>query len=124
MLTTGIDVIRISRVRRTLERFGSRFLDRVFTAAEREDCERKHDPLPSYAVRFAAKEAVFKAIGGSCRPRWRCIEVVRMPGGKPQIRLHGELATRFSGLDLAVALSHEGDWAVASVVAASPFDRG
>jgi holo-[acyl-carrier protein] synthase len=119
LIGTGIDIIRISRLRKTLDRFGDRFLERVFTPAERAYCARKRDAAPSLAARFAAKEAVFKAVGGTRRPAWRDIEVINEPTGKPGIRLGGRMAVHQDRIRAALALSHDGDFAVASVVVES-----
>ncbi len=114
---TGIDIIRISRVRQTLARYGDRFLARVFTENERAYCLRKADPLPSLAARFAAKEAAFKALGGTRRPYWRDMEVVNQPGGRPELRLHGVMAERHPATHLHCSLTHDGDTAMAHVIA-------
>ena len=116
LIGTGIDIIRISRLRQTLHRFGDRFLQRVFTPGERAYCARKRDAVPSLAARFAAKEAVFKAVGGTRRPAWRDIEVYNEPTGKPGIRLLGRMAHHQDRVRTALALSHDGDLAVASLV--------
>jgi holo-[acyl-carrier protein] synthase len=117
LVGNGIDIIRISRVQQTLDRYGERFLSRVFTAAEAAYCRSRRNPAASLAARFAAKEACFKAVGGTRRPFWREIEVVRGPNGKPSLRLHGSMARRHPAVRFALALSHDGDQAVASVMA-------
>lgn len=113
----GIDIIRISRVQQTLDRYGERFVARVFTPAEAAYCRSRRNPASSFAARFAAKEACFKAVGGTRRPFWREIEVVRGPNGKPSLRLHGKMAGLHPDKCFQLALSHDGDQAVASVVA-------
>ncbi len=117
LLGAGVDIIRISRIRATIDRFGDRFLERVFTEGERAYCARKRDAAQSLAVRFAAKEAVFKALGGTRRPAWREIEIRNAPGGRPELLLHGHMAALHPDVRAAVALSHDGDVAVAYVVA-------
>ena len=118
MLSTGVDIIEISRVRQVLDRYGQRFLDRVFTPAEIEYCRGR---APNLAARFAAKEATMKALGTGFRGvGWRDIEVVRKQSGAPSIELHGraELRARRLGLqEMALSLSHSREYAVASVVA-------
>jgi holo-[acyl-carrier protein] synthase len=123
MLTTGIDLIRIARVDRMLIRYGDRFLERIFTPAEILYCRGR---LPELAARFAAKEAVSKALGVGMRMiapdgiRWREVEVIGDMRGKPLVRLYGRAAERANELGLkewAVSLSHTREHAVAFVVA-------
>ena len=118
MLSTGVDIIEISRVQQVLERYGQRFLDRVFTPAEIEYCRGR---APNLAARFAAKEAAMKALGTGYRGvSWRDIEVVRQQSGAPGIELHGRAekrAQRVGLQDMALSLSHSREYAVASVVA-------
>ena len=117
MLTTGIDIIEISRVGRVLERYGRRFLERVFTPDEIAYCRER---APNLAARFAAKEATMKALGTGVRGvGWKDIEVVRHPSGAPSIKLHGrckQRAQRLGVQEIAISLSHSRDYAVASVV--------
>lgn len=120
LLGTGVDMVRISRIRRTLERYGDRFRRRVFTPVEIAYCSRKRDPAASFAARFAAKEACFKAVGGTRRPFWRDIELVNGPNGKPQLFLHGRMAAAHAGVRMVVAVTHDGDYAMATVVAEAP----
>jgi len=117
MLTTGIDIIEISRVGRVLERYGRRFLERVFTPDEIAYCRERP---PNLAARFAAKEATMKALGTGVRGvGWKDIEVVRHASGAPSIKLHGrckQRAQRLGVQEIAVSLSHSREYAVASVV--------
>jgi holo-[acyl-carrier protein] synthase len=123
MLTTGVDLIEIARVERVLERYGERFLERVFTPAEVMYCRARP---PELAARFAAKEAVAKALGVGVRMmarggiRWQEAEIVGDHRGKPLVRLHGSAAQRAQDLGLtqwAVSLSHTEEHAIAFVVA-------
>jgi holo-[acyl-carrier protein] synthase len=123
VLTNGVDLVRISRVERALERHGERFLERVFTPSEILYSRRRPAEL---AARFAAKEAVAKALGVGMRMmaregiRWHEAEIVGDHRGKPTVRLHGRAAERAGELGLtewAVSLSHTDDHAVAFVVA-------
>ncbi len=123
MLTTGVDMVEIARVERALERHGDRFLERVFTQAEVLYCRARPSEL---AARFAAKEAVSKALGVGMRMmsrdgiNWRDVEVIGDMRGKPLIRLHGRAAERAEALGLtewAVSLSHTREQAIAFVVA-------
>jgi holo-[acyl-carrier protein] synthase len=95
----GFDATDIPRVREVFERYGERFLARVFTDAEVAYCTRQRDPVPSLAGRFAAKEAAMKALGtGHTRGvLWRDIEVLRH-GGPPQLRLTGGALRRFEAM--------------------------
>ena len=117
MLTTGIDIIEISRVRQVLERYGRRFLERVYTPGEIAYCRERP---PNLAARFAAKEATMKALGTGVRGvGWKDIEVVRHESGAPAIRLHGrckQRAQRLGVQEIAISLSHSREYAVASVV--------
>jgi holo-[acyl-carrier protein] synthase len=123
MLTTGVDLIEIARVERALERHGERFLERVFTPAEVIYCRARPAEL---AARFAAKEAVAKALGVGVRMmardgiRWLEAEIVGDHLGKPLVRLHGSAARRAEELGLtqwAISLSHSEKHAIAFVVA-------
>jgi holo-[acyl-carrier protein] synthase len=123
MLTTGVDLVEIARVERALERHGDRFLERVFTQAEVLYCRGRP---PELAARFAAKEAVSKALGVGVRMMsrdgigWLDAEIVGDVRGKPLIRLHGRATERAEELGLsewAVSLSHTREHAIAFVVA-------
>ncbi|HEY5487860.1 MAG TPA: holo-ACP synthase [Candidatus Limnocylindrales bacterium] len=110
----GIDIIRISRIAETMDRFGDRFARRVLTPAEEAYVRNRPQTL---AGRWAAKEAVSKVLGLGVRGiGWRDIEVERLPTGAPAIRLHGRAARRAEQLEMgriAVSISHEADYAVA-----------
>lgn len=88
----GIDVIQNDRLRDSIQRFGDRFLNRIYTEREIEYCNKCAQPEIHFAARFAAKEAAFKAIGTgwAAGVKWKDVEVERMPSGKPELRLHGE----------------------------------
>ena len=120
MLTTGVDIIEIDRVRRVLEQYGQRFLSRVFTPGEIAYCRGR---APNLAARFAAKEATMKALGTGVRGvGWKDIEVVRHESGAPAIKLHqrGEIrAQRLAVQEISVSLSHSREYAVAFVVVRS-----
>ncbi len=91
ILGIGNDLIDIRRIEKTLERFGSRFLDRVFTDIERRKSEGRKLRAASYAKRFAAKEACAKALGTGLRAGvfWRDMGVVNLPSGRPTLKLTG-----------------------------------
>ncbi len=117
MLSTGVDIIEISRVGDVLSRYGDRFLRRVFTEAESAYCRGRP---PNLAGRFAAKEAAMKALGTGVRGvAWRDIEVVRASSGAPSILLHGRAEARARRLgveEISLSISHSRDYAVAFVV--------
>jgi holo-[acyl-carrier protein] synthase len=121
----GVDLCEVDRIRRAMTRpSGARFRARVFTAGEQAACESERGAVrwESYAARFAAKEAVMKALGTGWRDgiTFTDVEVVRAPGEAPTIRLHGVAATVAHRLGVAcwhVSLSHTGAIAVAAVVA-------
>lgn len=122
MVSCGNDIIRISRVKDSIEQVGETFLKRVYTDEEINYCEsRRMCKYQSYAARFAAKEAVYKAIAPDTSEdvEWKTIEVKREKNGKPYIKLYGkikELAEikKIESMDLS--LSHDGDYAMATVV--------
>jgi holo-[acyl-carrier protein] synthase len=120
IIGTGLDATEISRVASAIERFGDRFIGRVFTEGEIAYCQRKRDSASSFAARFAAKEAAMKALGtGHSRGVfWQGIEVVRR-GGPPQLRFHGGAAARFASLGATgslLTLTHSRDLAIAHVL--------
>jgi holo-[acyl-carrier protein] synthase len=110
----GIDIIKVDRIRHSLERFGTRFSNRVLTPAEQGYVR---DRPETFAGRWAAKEAVSKVLGLGVRGiGWRDIEIERMPTGQPAVRLHGRAAGRAEQLGMeriAVSITHESDYAVA-----------
>ncbi|GBD06839.1 Holo-[acyl-carrier-protein] synthase [bacterium HR21] len=116
----GVDIVEIRRIEAAVERYGERFLRRIFTETERAYCERfGPQRWLHYAARFAAKEAFSKAIGTGMRHpcRWRDIGVVNGASGKPELQLFGELAQRYAGYSFHLSLSHTATHAVAVVVA-------
>ena len=116
-LTTGVDIIEIPRIARTLDQYGQRFLRRIFTQAEIEYCRGRP---PNLAGRFAAKEATMKALGTGVRGvSWKDIEVARAPSGAPSILLHGRAKARAQRLgvrEISLSISHSREYAVAFVV--------
>jgi holo-[acyl-carrier protein] synthase len=118
MTTIGVDIIETERVAQTIARFGRRFLNRVYTERELSYCQGR---VASLAVRWAAKEAVAKALGtGIGDVSWQEIEVVNDIKQCPSIELHGaaaELAARLEISGFALSLSHTKDYAVAFVIA-------
>lgn len=114
----GVDIIEVGRIGRALQRWGERFTRRVYTERELAYCRRR---LPELAARFAAKEAVSKALGTGLRGvSWREIEVLGDNLGKPLVLLHGRALQRAEHLGLksfAVSLSHTREYAIAFVSA-------
>jgi holo-[acyl-carrier protein] synthase len=118
---SGIDLTEIPRIQHSVDRYGARFLDRVYTATEQAYCLRKRNSAESFAARFAAKEAGAKALGTgiSMGVSWLEIEVVREPSGRPTLRFHGRAAERAEQMGVrhaALSLTHTSTLAMASVV--------
>jgi len=114
----GVDLIEVCRITDLMARYGGRFLLRVFTEHELSVCGDRPDRL---AARYAAKEAVSKALGtGIGRVAWREIEIVNDDAGRPEVALYGEAAELAAELGLrqwSVSLSHTQEQAIAFVVA-------
>ncbi|HJW98736.1 MAG TPA: holo-ACP synthase [Terriglobales bacterium] len=118
---TGVDICEVGRVRDAIERFGERFLKRVFTEAERNYCDSKRNRNERYAARFAAKEAAMKAIGTGLRRgvSWQDFEVGREPGGRPTILIKGkgaEFAAKLGMKRAALSITHTKEQAMAQVI--------
>jgi holo-[acyl-carrier protein] synthase len=138
IIGTGSDLIDIRRVAKVIERHGERFLDRVFTEAERAKAERRAKSeklvVATYAKRFAAKEACSKALGTGIRQGvwWRDMGVVNLPGGRPSMKLTGGASARLAaltpeGYEARIDLTITDEWPMAqafviisAVVAAKP----
>jgi holo-[acyl-carrier protein] synthase len=118
LLKTGVDIIKIPRIQKALDRHGDHFLQHVFTPAEVIECRGRADAL---AVRFAAKEATTKALGTGIGPvSWREVETLHKRSGEPFLILHGraEQVAKYLGLThWAISLSHSREDAIAVVVA-------
>lgn len=118
ILATGVDMIEIQRLQDAIDRYGERFLQRIFTTQE---LEITGGNLASLAVRFAAKEAVAKAFGtGIGQVSWQEIEVLRGPNRQPDLRLHGhatQLADQLGLCTWSLSLSHTQTHAIAMVIA-------
>jgi holo-[acyl-carrier protein] synthase len=117
----GVDIAEVERVKGAIQRYGEVFLRRVYTAREREYCERFKNKFERYAGRFAAKEAAMKALGtGWGRGvRWVDVEVVREKGGRPTIALAGEaknVAERLGVKHIALSITHTETQAFAEVI--------
>jgi len=117
----GTDLIEIARIAQSVDRFGDRFLQRIYTAQEIAYCQRKKSSAESLAARFAAKEAAAKALGTGINHGigWLDLEVVREPSGKPTLQLSGRAAQRARQLGVAtinLSLTHSKDIAMAFVI--------
>lgn len=110
MQALGIDIVEVDRIREMINRFGSRFINKIFTDHEIVTCMAKARPSESFAARFAAKEAFAKVWPGAVMPRWRDVEVV-MDGPKPTFRFDG-IAT---GSEAGLSISHTHAYAAAVV---------
>jgi holo-[acyl-carrier protein] synthase len=120
IIGTGLDATEIARIAETIERYGERFIQRVFTEGEIAYCQRKRDSASSFAARFAAKEAAMKALGtGHSRGVfWRGIEVVRRHG-PPHLEFHDGAAARFAALGATgslVTITHSRELAIVHVM--------
>jgi len=121
ILGTGVDLAEVGRIRAAIERYGPRFIDRIYTPAEIAYVERKANRFERYAGRFAAKEAAMKAIGTGWRRgvRWQDFEVANLPSGRPTLRLHGEAARIAADLGVKVislSITHTADLGMAHVI--------
>ena len=108
----GIDVVQNDRIRDSIQRFGDRFLNRIYTQGEIDYCKKCSQPEIHYAARFAAKEAAFKALGTgwAAGVKWKDVEIERLPSGKPELHLHGEAlnrATSAGAQRFYVSLTHD-----------------
>ncbi len=117
---TGVDIVEISRIEKAISRH-SGFFRRVYTARELEDCMAEKSRTPSLAARFAAKEAVSKALGaGIGKIKWTDIEITNQKSGKPEIFLHGRAKDKMFELGIStieISLSHSRDYAIAFAIA-------
>ncbi len=118
---TGIDIAEVPRIAAAIERFGKRFITRIYTEAEIRYCDSKANRFERYAGRFAAKEAGMKALGTGWNHgvRWRDIEVLRQPGHRPTVVFHGraaEFAQRLGVVNASLSITHTADQAFAQVI--------
>ena len=118
---TGLDLAEVPRIRASIERFGARFVDRIYTRAEIAYVERKANRYERYAARFAAKEAGMKAIGTGWTHgvTWRDFEVANLPSGKPTLRLYGvaaQIAEKLGVKSISLSLTHTAAVGLAHVI--------
>lgn len=117
----GVDLAEVPRIRQSIERFGDKFIDRIYTPSEISYVERKANRFERYAARFAAKEAGMKAIGTGWRRgvTWHDFEIANLPSGRPTLRLSGkaaEFAARLGVKNICVSLTHTAEQALAVVI--------
>ncbi len=121
IIAHGIDLVRCDRIAQVWQAHGDRFLERVFTPAERDYCLNYRRPAERLAGRFAAKEAVLKVFGTGWRGeiRWKDVETLPDPLGKPHVTLHAAAAERAHtlGIDrILISISHTAEHACASAI--------
>jgi holo-[acyl-carrier protein] synthase len=117
--STGIDLVDISRIRKGYERFGDKYLARLFSEDEIEDLKtRKSGMIETMAGKFAAKEAVMKSLGAFFEDgvTVRDIEILPLPGGMPQARLPMRLRKKLTGKSIMISISHEKQFAAAVAI--------
>ena len=121
ILGTGVDLAEVRRIREAVERYGERFLHRIYTLGEIAYVERKANKFERYAGRFAAKEAGMKAIGTGWKRgvKWQDFEVANLPSGRPTLRLHGEaerIATAMGVTSISLSITHTSELGMAHVI--------
>ena len=114
----GNDLIEISRIRASMERHGLHFINRIFTEKEQDYCYRFKDPAPHFAGRFAAKEAIAKALGTGfgAHLAWKEVEILNDEQGKPQVHLSDAARKTFDHPQIHVAITHSTDYAMAVAI--------
>ncbi|RKZ32136.1 holo-[acyl-carrier-protein] synthase [bacterium] len=121
IIGVGIDIVEIERIRRIIEHYGDKFIERIFTVSERKYCHNKMDYAGCYAGKFAGKEAFLKALGtGLARNiRWKEIEIITEKSGKPQIIVKGNVLRLIEQLNIIriyISISHSKENAMAMVI--------
>ena len=113
VLGIGIDIIEIDRIRESVEKYGEKFLQKIYTTNELDYCLKKQNKFQHLAARFAAKEAVFKAMESSWKKgmSWKDIEISNKPSGMPIVKLNGKLKTFLaSNKSLKISMSHSDNY--------------
>jgi holo-[acyl-carrier protein] synthase len=118
---TGVDLAEVARITKSIERYGDKFIRRIYTPAEIAYVERKANKFERYAARFAAKEAGMKAIGTGWRRgvTWQDFEVANLPTGKPTLRLYGvaaKVAGKLGVKNIALSITHTAELGMAHVI--------
>jgi holo-[acyl-carrier protein] synthase len=115
----GVDIVKIERIKNAGDKWGRKFFDKILTDDEISYCYKKQDPNPSLAVRFAAKEALIKAIGSEIPVNMKEVEVVHKEKGKPSLEVKGKVRSFFQNKEIKschLSLSHEKEFGVAFVI--------
>lgn len=119
VLGLGIDIIEINRVKKSIEKYGDKFLDKVFTEGEIKYCNNKFNKYQHYAARFAAKEAVYKALASGWQEglRWKDIEIQNDASGIPSVNTRGKLESFLSNnMQLRISFSHSENYVTAVAI--------
>lgn len=120
ILGTGIDIVKNERIKRLIEKYGEKFLNKIFTKAEIEYCSSKNDSVNSFSARYAGKEALLKALGTGMRNNsWQEIEILNNKLGKPEVELFAktEKYAKKIGLNsIFISISHEKEYSIAQVI--------
>jgi holo-[acyl-carrier protein] synthase len=119
VIGVGIDIIEISRIQESIDKFGDNFLNKIFTKKEIEYCSSKPNKYQHYAARFAAKEAVAKALstGWNKEFNWKNVEIFNELNGMPIVKLHGKLKSFLSdNKELKISMSHSRDYVVCNAI--------
>ncbi|MDH5762444.1 MAG: holo-ACP synthase [Nitrospinota bacterium] len=119
---TGVDLIEISRIKNSIQKYSGKFEERVFTSKEIDYCRSKADPFKHFAARFAAKEAVLKSLGTGMAEgiSWKDMEILNQESGRPVLHLSGKGRDIFDSLNLRnihISMTHDKQYAVAQAVA-------
>lgn len=122
VLGMGVDIVECERIARMIEKHGDLFLKRVYTPREIEYCSPRKAAVQHYAGRWAAKEAILKALGTGWSKgiQWTDLEIANLPGGKPEVVLHGQASIHADAIgirDVLISISHTSQQAIASAIA-------
>lgn len=114
----GTDIIEIARIKQAIKKHGNRFLDRIFTSKEQKYCSKYANPLPNYAGRFAAKEAILKALGTGLvgEMSWQEMEIINDENGKPEVYLSDHLRSLYPRAHFLLSISHCKSYATATAI--------
>ncbi len=120
IIGTGIDIVQNKRIEKLINKYGQHFLEKVYTKMEIEYCQTKKNYVPSFAARFAAKEAILKALGTGMRNNnWQEIEIANNELGKPEVLLFNKTLKRAEELKVTsifISISHEKDYSIAQII--------
>ena len=120
IIGTGIDIVKNQRIERLINKYGKRFLNKIYLASEIKYCSKQANFAASYAARFAAKESVLKALGTGMRNNsWQDIEIINTKLGKPEVKLYNKTAEQASKLNVKtifLSISHEKDFSIAQII--------